>query len=56
MYVIASSGHCVINGLAQVKVFESRGDAQAMLDDLVALRGERGFEVQAVHFVKEGDQ
>jgi predicted DNA-binding WGR domain protein len=55
MYVIASLGHCIINGLAQVKVFQSEADAQAMLDELEQTQGARGFTVQAVQYVRAGE-
>ena len=56
MYVIASSGQCVINGLAQVRVYETREQAEAEWIGMVATRGSKmnGFTVQEVHYVKEG--
>ena len=35
MFVIASSGHCVINGLNQVKVYEDRVDAMQALANMI---------------------
>lgn len=55
MYVIADGGHAVINGLNQIKVFESREDAEQAWIGIVSTYGDRGFKVQEVHFVKEGE-
>ena len=57
MYVIASSGHCVINGLGEVKVYDSKKDAQTMLARLrlAKPRESDGFTVQEVHLIKEGE-
>ena len=54
MFVIASSGHCVINGLNQVKVYEDRVDAMQALANMIE-NGQNctGFEVQAVNIVKK---
>lgn len=56
-YVIVSSGHCVINGLGQVKVFESKKDAQTLLAQLSLAKPREadGFTVREVHLVKEGE-
>jgi hypothetical protein len=56
MFVIASHGHAVINGLGQVKVFETKRLAQDMLDEIKAGQNATGFTVQAVHFVTEGGE
>jgi hypothetical protein len=56
MYVIATTGHCVINGLGQVKVFEDREDAEKRLEYLVSERGDFGFRVQEIQIVKKGEQ
>ena len=56
-YVIAGHGHCVINGLGQVKVFESEGLALGMLDEMLEEGTNMdGYRVQKVHFVKEGGE
>jgi len=56
MYVITSSVQCVINGLTQVRVYETREQAEAEWIGMVATRGSKmnGFTVQEVHYVKEG--
>jgi hypothetical protein len=56
MYVIASAGHCVINGLGQVKVYDSKKDAETMLAQLwlAKPREADSFTVQEVHLIKEG--
>jgi hypothetical protein len=51
MYVIASMGHCVINGLNQVKVYEDRQDADRALEIMSAERGSRGFTVQYIQLI-----
>jgi len=53
MFVISSYGHCVINGLGQVKVFSTRELAEAELAGLFAENDDkhnlrRGFEVNEV--------
>jgi hypothetical protein len=54
LYVIASSGHCVINGLGQVKVYDSQELADEMLANMTANGANTaGFTVQAVHLIKE---
>ena len=56
MYVIASNGHCVINGLNQVIVYESFDDATLAGANMI-LNGQRGildFRVQEIHLIKEG--
>lgn len=58
MYVIASNGHCVINGLNQVKVFEDFDEAVLFGAQMIA-EGKKGvldFRVQEVHYVKKGEQ
>lgn len=63
MYVITSpgTGHCVINGLGEVKVFATAEGAQRQLDrmreDEVFVETSRlsktyGFEVRKVHYVE----
>ena len=54
MYVIASHGHCVINGLGQVKIWRDRETADQALAALVESQGSRRFEVQYVQII-EGD-
>jgi len=56
MFVIASHGHAVINGLCQVKVFETERLAQDTLDEMWGNQNATGFTVQSVHFVKEGGE
>lgn len=54
--VIASSGHCVINGLGEVKVYENRELADEMLANMTANGANTdGFTVQYVQLVKEGE-
>jgi hypothetical protein len=55
LYVIASHGRCVINGLGEVKVFENEGLAQGMLDSMLedGVNAD-GYWVQRVHLVKDG--
>ena len=57
LYVITASGHCVINGLGQVKVFESEKDARTLLAQLSLAKPREadGFTVREVHLVKEGE-
>lgn len=61
LYVIASHGHCVINGLGEVKVFESFDDAVKFGASMI-IEGKDwdwamgSFKVQKVHFVKEGGE
>jgi hypothetical protein len=55
MYVIASNGHCVINGLNQVKVYRERTDADQALANIIANSGDRGFTVQYVQVIERGD-
>ena len=57
MYVIADSGHCVINGLRQVRVFQTREQAEREWIGMIATHGSRmdGFTVQEVHYVKEDE-
>lgn len=57
MYVITNSGNCVINGLGEVKVFESEKDARTQLAQLwlAKPRESDGYEVRKVHLVKEED-
>lgn len=57
MYVITNNGRCVINGLGQVKVFESFDDATLNGAQMI-LEGKKtilDFRVQEVHYVKEGE-
>ena len=55
-YVIASAGHCVINGLGQVKVYDSRELADKMLANMTANGANTaGFTVQYVQLIKEGE-
>ena len=56
MFVIVSYGQCVINGLGQVKVFESEKDARTLLAQLALAkpRESDGFQVREVHLIKEG--
>jgi hypothetical protein len=57
LYVIASRGHCVINGLGEVKVFESFDDAVIFGASMIAEGKDLGsFRVQKVHLVKEGGE
>jgi len=57
MYVIADSGHCVINGLRQVTVYETCEQAEAAWIGMYVTHGTKmdGFTVQEVHYVKEGE-
>lgn len=58
MYVIMNHGHCVINGLGQVMVFESHDDA-TLTGARMIMDGKRevlDYRVKEVHYVKEGDQ
>lgn len=56
MFVIVSYGQCVINGLNQVKVYESKKDAETMLAQLALAKPREadGFNVREVHLVKTG--
>lgn len=57
MYVIASSGHTVINGLGQVKVWEDFDDAVLAGAAMVAEGKDLGdFRVQKIHFIPKGEQ
>lgn len=63
MYVITTpgTGHCVINGLGEVKVFATQEGAERMLQkmreeqtlaDTSKLGRMYGFEVRKVHYVE----
>ncbi len=55
MYVIASNGHAVINGLGQVKVWEDFDDAVIAGGNMVANGRDLGdFRVQQVHLIPKG--
>jgi hypothetical protein len=57
MYVIASSGHAVINGLGQVKVWEDFDDAVLAGGNMVANGQDLGdFRVQQVHLIPKGEE
>jgi hypothetical protein len=55
MYVIASQGHAIINGLGQVKVWEDFDDAVLAGANMVA-NGQKlwEFRVQEVHLIPKG--
>ena len=57
MYVIADNGHCVINGLRQVTVYETREQAEREWVAMIATHGTRmnGFTVQEIHYAKESN-
>lgn len=55
MYVIADNGHCVINGLRQVKVWKNREEADKVLAGLVDIHGDQGFTVQYVQVIEKGE-
>tara|TARA_R110002126_G_scaffold68399_1_gene173186 strand:- start:526 stop:702 length:177 start_codon:yes stop_codon:yes gene_type:complete len=55
MFVIASAGRCVINGLNQVKVYEDRVDAMQALANMMDNGVDcTGYEVQAIQIIKAG--
>jgi hypothetical protein len=52
MYVIADNGHCVINGLRQVKVYRERTDADQALANMTENGSNtQGFTVQYVQII-----
>ena len=55
MYVIASHGHCVINGFREVLVYESREDAEREWIGLMSTHGDQGFTVQEVRLISKGE-
>ena len=56
MYVIqVGTGTAVINGLNQIKVWESREDAQKALDEMPEDKWWGTPTVTEIHYVKEGE-
>ena len=57
MYVIASMGHCIINGLNQVEVWEDFDEAVLAGATMIANgKNIASFRVQEIHLIKKGDQ
>ena len=56
MYAITNHGHCVVNGLGQVMIFEDFNDANETGYQMIVNGANLGdYKICEIHYVKAGE-